>query len=728
MKDHSIGFKSCYHAEVVEPDTVILLTDKGNGIKLVGRSYVLLAKHLQEATKSKEEIVSLLQELIPKEEVYYALLRLQNKQIIEEKGGLLPKNIAAFCDLLNISTQAAYDRLLQMPISLHTVGEVSGSDFVKSCLALQIKVEKEGNIAVVLTDNYRNPKLEHFHKKSLQTQKPWLLICPFGPQIWLGPLLIPGKTACWLCLLHALKNYRIEETLIEDLQKREKPIGYHVADLPTAKGFAVNWAATELFKWIVEGKSVALENTITTFDFCTSQQVFHHVIKKTHCPSCGIAPKTAPEDISLEEDFKKDFSYEEIFERYAHLISPVSGIVAFMEKVSKNPSSVLHNYFAGFNLADLEFVRRFPIGQAVATASGGKGLTDAQAKASCLCEAIERYSGIFHRHEIRKEASFEELGTQAIHPYDLLLFSDKQYEIRQEWNRTCHHFHTIPNRFDETKKVDWTPVWSLTEGTWKWTPTSYCYFSYSQKKDGFCKADSNGCASGNTKLEAILAAFFELVERDSVAIWWYNQIQMPEVDLDKFYEPYIEKLQAHYQSEKRKFWVLDLTADLNIPVFAALSSDFSGKQILFGFGAHFDPKIALLRALTEMNQSYHVASWQRGLMMDANRKRWLEKTTLENSPYLTAAKPSKEHFYEKQTPSEALSKACSLLQEKGLEFLVLDQTHPDIGMPVFRVMVPGLRHFWNRYAPGRLYDVPVALGWIKEKKEESALNPIAMFI
>jgi len=60
--------------------------------------------------------------------------------------------------------------------------------------------------------------------------------------------------------------------------------------------------------------------------------------------------------------------------------------------------------------------------------------------------------------------------------------------------------------------------------------------------------------------------------------------------------------------------------------------------------------------------------------------------------------------------------------------LVLDQTRPDIGMPVVKVFVPGLRHFWPRYAPGRLYDVPAKLGWIPAPLREEELNPIAIFI
>jgi oxazoline/thiazoline synthase len=64
------------------------------------------------------------------------------------------------------------------------------------------------------------------------------------------------------------------------------------------------------------------------------------------------------------------------------------------------------------------------------------------------------------------------------------------------------------------------------------------------------------------------------------------------------------------------------------------------------------------------------------------------------------------------------------VRQKGLDFLVLDQTRPDIDVPVARVIVPGMRHFYRRFAPGRLYDVPVELGWRDRPLPESELNPI----
>jgi oxazoline/thiazoline synthase len=69
-----------------------------------------------------------------------------------------------------------------------------------------------------------------------------------------------------------------------------------------------------------------------------------------------------------------------------------------------------------------------------------------------------------------------------------------------------------------------------------------------------------------------------------------------------------------------------------------------------------------------------------------------------------------------------------LVEQHGMEMLVLDQTRPDIGLPVVKVIVPGMRHFWARFAPGRLYDTPVQLGWLPRSLTEEQLNPVPIFV
>ena len=149
-----------------------------------------------------------------------------------------------------------------------------------------------------------------------------------------------------------------------------------------------------------------------------------------------------------------------------------------------------------------------------------------------------------------------------------------------------------------------------------------------------------------------------------------------------------------------------------------------------GFGAHLDARIGVLRALTEMNQILVFAS-SAGGNGDSDERRWLRTATLTNQPYLVAEGTRVWSDYRRLSSDDVAEdvRYCQrIVESHGMEVLVLDQTRPDIGLPVVKVIVPGLRHFWARYAPGRLYDVPVQLGWLSERLPESQLNPMPMFL
>ena len=121
---------------------------------------------------------------------------------------------------------------------------------------------------------------------------------------------------------------------------------------------------------------------------------------------------------------------------------------------------------------------------------------------------------------------------------------------------------------------------------------------------GGTHTDSNGCAAGNTREEAIVQGFLELVERDAYAIWWYNRLQRPAVDLGAFDDAYIRDIQTQFTDFGRKIWVLDITSDLGVPTYVAMMHWMQdGKENMeFGSGSHFDRRIALLRSLTELSQ------------------------------------------------------------------------------------------------------------------------------
>jgi ribosomal protein S12 methylthiotransferase accessory factor len=119
---------------------------------------------------------------------------------------------------------------------------------------------------------------------------------------------------------------------------------------------------------------------------------------------------------------------------------------------------------------------------------------------------------------------------------------------------------------------------------------------------------------------------------------------------------------------------------------------------------------------------------------DRETLEWLDTATLAKQPYLVADPdrvPVRHADFPLQHSGDLLDDIdhCRrIVEARGMEVLVLDQTRADIGMPVAKVVVPGLRHLHARFGPGRLYDVPVAMGWLGAPRDESGLNPVWMFL
>jgi ribosomal protein S12 methylthiotransferase accessory factor len=227
--------------------------------------------------------------------------------------------------------------------------------------------------------------------------------------------------------------------------------------------------------------------------------------------------------------------------------------------------------------------------------------------------------------------------------------------------------------------------------------------------------------------EAIVQGFLELVERDSYAIWWYNKLKRAEVDLSEFEDSYIRDLQKELDEAGCRTWMLDVTNDLGIPSYVAIShwTEDSQEQIEFGSGAHFDTRIAALRALTELNQFMSI----RLIGNRGSEQKGSDPLPLKDHPYLTpiggrAIRPDFRAEFNRLDAREQVMACVRIAERENLDFLVLDQTRPDIGVPVARVIVPGLRHFYRRFAPGRLYDIPIKLGWLDTPTPENELNPL----
>lgn len=771
-------FNPCYSVETIETDKVFLFSDR-EAVWFSDRLSCSLAALIDGGRNNDEIIDTMLQSLLQDQKSFqdtntffqevlnlsvkaqYALLQMQQKGYLVEQDNSLPSHLGIFCHHLNIAPSVAHQRLRATKVAVKALGSVSAEDLIAVLESLQIQVADEGDLTVVLTDDYLNPDLDKFNQQALKSQSPWMLVKPLGTIVWLGPIFNPITAGCWDCLAKRLRDNRPIEGFIQRQKDVSSPLVPPLGFLTSTVQTALGIVATEVFKWIVQGENKQLESNLIAYDTITLQTQNHPWVKRPQCSSCGERGNgltKTPLPVVLEHG-KKNFtadgghrscSPEETLRKYQHHISPITGVVRELNKIPGN--GLTHNYIAKHHFLST-FDDLASLQQNVGGRSAGKGRTNSQAMASGFCEAIERYSGVFQGDEIREKGSYKQMGDKAIHPNACMNFSQQQYQCREQWNFEGQGwFQKVPEPFDEEREIDWTPVWSLTDQEFKYLPTAYCYYGYRPSYKPDCWADSNGCAAGNTIEEAILQGFMELVERDAVALWWYNSLQKPQVDLDSFDESYFQSLKQYYQTINREIWVLDITSDLNIPVFAAISrrsddakgvarSDRKVEDIILGYGAHFDAKIAISRALTEVNQilpnvlfAKADGSTQYSPSCDRLAVDWWKTATVAEQAYLVPGKgivTKVNGDYPQMASDDLLEdvKLCQQIVEKnGMEMLVLDQTRPDIGLRVAKVIVPGMRHMWKRLAPGRLYEVPVKMGWLQKPLAEEQLNSFPMWM
>ena len=723
-----------------------LLVSESFNTLLHGQLYCCLLP-LLDGRHPQDEIVAALEGAHAATDIRAAIAALSAKGYVVSADHGMDRCRAAYWSSLGASPRWVERRLAESPIA------VEGDDG-----RLVPYLEESGAsvgagdpaLTVIVCDDYLDAQLAEVNRRRLEARAPWTLVRPCGMEALFGPVFrADRKGPCWDCLARRLRNHREVHGFLRNVAGEEaafKPFAAQPAVLEALYGLI----AAEIVKWLVLDEAAPIHQRAIAMNVGTFASSQHWVMRRPQCPACGDdalhRPDRAPARLSLKASPKahrssagaRTVAPEVTLAKYRHLVSPVSGVVSWLSRTTDEADPWLHVYWAGSNLGSRSR-RLSSLRRSLRSKSAGKGSTREQAEVSALCEAVERHSGARLGDEIRIRKRFVALaeGDEAIHPNRAQLFSDRQLDNASCINAKGHPYNVVPPRLDPDAEIDWTPVWSLTQQRHRYLPTSMLYSMPAEERGpADLIADSNGCAAGNTLEEAILQGFFELAERDAFAIWWYNRLRVPAVALSSFDDEYLASAPDRYARYERDLWLLDITSDLGIPTFVALSRrpEAQTEDIIYGAGAHADPRIAALRAICELNQCL---TWLpragtrdgRPMIDDPLALRWWKTARLADCSWLAPAvnappcSASRYSATESADTREDVENCRALVEAKGMEFLVLDQTRPDIGMPVARVIVPGMRHFWARFAPGRLYDVPVGMGRRTHPVAEADLNP-----
>ncbi|MGA1855368.1 YcaO-like family protein [Azospirillum sp. 11R-A] len=321
--------------------------------------------------------------------------------------------------------------------------------------------------------------------------------------------------------------------------------------------------------------------------------------------------------------------------------------------------------------------------------SQGKGVTLAAAKASGVMESIESY----HAERITlplKFASFEEL----------------------RWTHPVVDVDRLPRlstgSFNPHSPILWIEGQDLLNGGPKWVPFEMVHLNFTVPMapgHGAFLAGSNGLASGNHKVEAISHAVTELVERDATTLW---RLQDPaaqaatRIDLDSIDDPVCRSLIDRFEAAGVAVGVWETTSDVGLPAFLCRiveREELPQHSIrpATGMGCHVAREIALSRALTEAAQSrLTFIAGARDDMPRAEYERHLDPAHYARWKAMIVEGAGRRPFCHCPTGAAPTIEADLAHQLDRLraasieEAVAVDLTKPEFGIPVVRVVVPGL--------------------------------------
>ncbi len=331
--------------------------------------------------------------------------------------------------------------------------------------------------------------------------------------------------------------------------------------------------------------------------------------------------------------------------------------------------------------------------------SQGKGLTPAHAMASALMEATE----IFHAEDLSDRIRFSGHNalSRACSTADIMALC-----------RT-----DVP--FNDKEIIGWVEGVDLMAQEPCWVPAEIVDTDARLPRRpgrGFFLSNTNGLASGNHVLEALSAAICELVERDAVALWHARKLGGHRLlDLGSVDDPDSTSVLKTYENAGVSVRVWDATSDIGIPTFICdvwdkYEDPSASLPRCRGAGCHPDRAIALLRSLTEAAQVRltHITGIRDDIPAGAYRKSPLEELTMA---LIDAASVAGERVefrnvptYYVETVEEDVQWLLKRLCAVGLEQVIaVDLTRPKFGIPVVRVIIPGLEPPCNDelYRPGK---------------------------
>lgn len=281
--------------------------------------------------------------------------------------------------------------------------------------------------------------------------------------------------------------------------------------------------------------------------------------------------------------------------------------------------------------------------------------------------------------------------------------------------------HLAVRRIDRDEAMPWLRGRDLASGRTVLVPEEMALADFSVVRPAghrWFAPNTNGLAAGNTRDEAILHALCEVIERDALAMFRLGEEAARDacaVMPDSVDDPACRAALARIAAAGCTTSLWDITADTDVPTFLCEIDDHPGGTAPFigpvaGTGCHPDAGVAVLRALNEAAQTrlaIIVGARDDLAPSDHGRMGWhANLASILRRPHVRRAVRRFDACCSLATASISGDIAAVLARLAAVDpgpVVAVDLTAAELGVPVVRVLAPGLEGMQHKaaYRPGR---------------------------
>jgi len=253
-----------------------------------------------------------------------------------------------------------------------------------------------------------------------------------------------------------------------------------------------------------------------------------------------------------------------------------------------------------------------------------------------------------------------------------------------------------PHLLNDGMVLDWVPARLLDSGRSTLVPRACVECDLTLRDEWsppLFAQTSAGVAAGNTHAEAVLHALYEVLARDAVAASRALPAeQRVRVDVDGVDSDDARRLLDRLAAAGLRVTVFDATGRTGVPCFEVVTESRSPRLVARGAACHLDRSVALCRALAAAARERMalVTGVRDDLPVAVDRgDRDTEAPPAEGPRRAWSAIPSHGTA---SFAGDVADIGNRLRRDGAGPALVVDLERPEVGLPVVRVVVPGLRH------------------------------------